>query len=91
MESQAIELYSLLFITRITTDLKMVPGTGLEPVSPKAQDFKSCVYTNSTTPAMGREYNIHTLLRHLNLHHHRRIGASFVEQPVHCWPGHGRY
>jgi hypothetical protein len=31
---------------------KLVLPSGLEPESPAAQDFKSCVYTNSTKGAM---------------------------------------
>lgn len=34
----------------------LVPGTGIEPVSHAAADFKSAVYTNSTTRA-SREFS----------------------------------
>ena len=36
-----------------TSIKSMVPRTGLEPVSLTAADFKSAVYTNSTTRAGG--------------------------------------
>ena len=36
------------------TDLAAVPEKGLEPSHHKAQEPKSCVSTNSTTPAWGR-------------------------------------
>ena len=34
-----------------TINSHFVPQTGLEPVHPKIQDFKSCVSTSSTTRA----------------------------------------
>ena len=38
----------------------MVGEVGLEPTSREATDFKSVVYTNSTTrPGVGNEYMIH--------------------------------
>jgi hypothetical protein len=42
--------------------LKNVPGAGLEPARPKrTQDFKSCVSTNSTTPAKSRDVAVQRL------------------------------
>ena len=37
-----------------TKQWSVVPGTGLEPVSLAAADFKSAVYTNFTTRADGK-------------------------------------
>lgn len=37
----------------IADEFVLVPGTGLEPVSHAAADFKSAVYTDSTTRARG--------------------------------------
>src|SRR5665811_1348777 len=42
-------------------ELLTVPVTGLEPARPKTQDPKSCVSTNSTTPALHPSLNAQVL------------------------------
>ncbi len=45
----------------------MVPGTGLEPASPKAADFKSAMFTNFITPAGARILTSPTEIRQLGI------------------------
>ena len=52
-------------------NLTLVAGTGLEPASRKAADFKSAMFTNFITPPSGRDSTI----------------ARHVGQPAALWPG----
>lgn len=45
----------------------VVPGTGLEPASPKAADFKSAMFTNFITPARARILTSPTEIRQLGI------------------------